>query len=45
MDYGFLIIGSRFGGSVAALRLAEKGYRIPIVEQGIRVSPGQMMDA
>ena len=26
MDYDWLIIGSGFGGSVSALRLAEKGY-------------------
>ncbi len=33
MDYGWLIIGSRFGGSVAALRLSEKGYEVGIVGQ------------
>ena len=26
-DYDWLVIGSGFGGSVAALRLAQKGYR------------------
>ena len=26
LDYDWLVIGSGFGGSVAALRLAEKGY-------------------
>ena len=38
-DYEFIVIGSGFGGSVSALRLAEKGYRVAIVEQGRRWSP------
>jgi cholesterol oxidase len=32
-----IVIGSGFGGSVAALRLAEKGYRVTVLEQGKRV--------
>jgi cholesterol oxidase len=32
----FLVIGSGFGGSVCALRLAEKGYRILVLERGRR---------
>ena len=31
-DYDWLVIGSGFGGSVAALRLAEKGYRVAVLE-------------
>ena len=31
-DYDVLIIGSGFGGSVAALRAAEKGYRVGVME-------------
>lgn len=35
-DYDVLIIGSGFGGSVSALRLTEKGYRVGILEAGRR---------
>jgi len=35
-DYDFVIIGSGFGGSVAALRLAEKGYTVAVLETGKR---------
>jgi cholesterol oxidase len=33
-DYEFIIIGSGFGGSVSALRLAEKGYKVLVIEKG-----------
>lgn len=39
MEFDFLIIGSGFGGSVSALRLAEKGYRVAVVESGKRWQP------
>ncbi len=32
--YDFIIIGSGFGGSVSALRLAEKGYKVLVIEKG-----------
>jgi len=35
-EYDWLVIGSGFGGSVAALRLAEKGYRVAVLECGRR---------
>jgi cholesterol oxidase len=38
-DYDYIVIGSGFGGSVSALRLAEKGYRVAVLEQGRRWSP------
>lgn len=44
-DYDVIIIGSGFGGSVPALRLTEKGYRVAVLEQGRRVSPDDMRAA
>jgi cholesterol oxidase len=35
-DYDWLVIGSGFGGSVSALRLAEKGYKVAVLEAGRR---------
>ena len=32
----FVVVGSGFGGSVSALRLAEKGYRVLVLERGKR---------
>ena len=35
-DFDFVVIGSGFGGAVSALRLAEKGYRVAVLERGRR---------
>lgn len=37
-DYDVIVVGSGFGGSVAALRLSEKGYRVAVIEAGRRFS-------
>jgi len=34
--YDYVIIGSGFGGSVSAMRLSEKGYRVLVLERGKR---------
>jgi len=34
--FDFVVIGSGFGGSVSAMRLAEKGYRVLVLERGKR---------
>jgi cholesterol oxidase len=39
VDYDVLVVGSGFGGSVAALRLTEKGYRVGVLEAGRRFAP------
>ena len=41
-DYDFVVVGSGFGGSVAALRLGEKGYRVLVVEQGREWTPDRL---
>ncbi|CAL9303471.1 FAD-dependent oxidoreductase [Streptomyces sp. SudanB25_2051] len=41
-DYDVIVIGSGFGGSVSALRLTEKGYRVGVLEAGRRFTPATL---
>src|SRR4051812_26173883 len=43
-DYDWIVIGSGFGGSVAALRLAQKGYRGGILECGRRFADDEFAE-
>lgn len=38
-EFDFVIIGSGFGGSVAAMRLSQKGYSVAVIEKGKRYRP------
>jgi cholesterol oxidase len=38
IDFDYIVIGSGFGGSVSALRLAEKGHRVLVLEKGKRLT-------
>ena len=40
--YDYVIIGSGFGGSVSALRLTEKGYKVLVLEKGKRLGADDM---
>jgi cholesterol oxidase len=41
-DFDFIVIGSGFGGSVSAHRLADKGYRVAVMEMGRRWTPDSL---
>ena len=41
-DFDVLVIGSGFGGSVAALRATEKGYRVGVLESGRRFADDEL---
>ena len=42
MDFDWLVIGSGFGGSVSALRLAQKGYDVGVLECGRRFADDEL---
>jgi cholesterol oxidase len=44
-DYDWIVVGSGFGGSVSALRLAEKGYRVAVLECGKRFADKDFPDS
>lgn len=45
LDCDVAIVGSGFGGAVTALRLAEKGYDVVVLEQGRRLDPEDILRA
>jgi cholesterol oxidase len=42
LDFDFVVIGSGFGGSVSAYRLAQKGYKVAVMEMGRRWKPDNL---
>jgi cholesterol oxidase len=43
-SYDFIVIGTGFGGAVSALRLAQKGYRVAVLEKGLRYRSSDFPD-
>ncbi|MEJ7824245.1 MAG: NAD(P)-binding protein [Solirubrobacteraceae bacterium] len=43
-SYDAVVVGSGFGGGITACRLAERGWRVCVLERGRRFSPGGFFD-
>lgn len=43
-SYDAIVVGSGFGGGIAACRLAERGWRVCVLERGQRFGPGDFPD-
>ncbi|GGK35150.1 GMC oxidoreductase [Nocardia camponoti] len=41
-DFDVIVVGSGFGGSVTALRLVEKGYKVAVIEAGRRFADNEL---
>jgi choline dehydrogenase-like flavoprotein len=41
-SFDAIVVGSGYGGAVAALRLAEKGYQVLVLERGSEYLPGEL---
>lgn len=44
-DYDWIVVGSGFGGSVSALRLSEKGYKVAVLECGHRYADDEYAES
>ncbi|MDQ3675462.1 MAG: FAD-binding oxidoreductase [Actinomycetota bacterium] len=42
--YDAVVVGSGFGGGIAAYRLAERGWKVCVLERGRRFGPGDYQD-
>lgn len=43
-EFDYIVIGSGFGGSVSAMRLVQKGYKVAVIEAGKKWAPGEFSE-